>query len=679
MKKVISLFIFSFLIANGLFSEQRNPIDLIVVMDSSAAMYDQYQEVTEYAVGPLLKEFLRIGDTFHLISFSSSSRTELSRRIESSGDIETIIARMLLMYPLNPYSDVIQALEYSSRYVSGLPENRGKTVLFISDGLHAAGPDSMYAGYSPEAVKESIEAASRKLRGNGWTFHFIRVPLTNEQRTMVQSEPGTLPETKLQDGTTGSTADTIATGSGQSDTSGQVAGDTGDQVSGDTGNQDETGPVDVSQTVSDNLLTPIVEFNGEEDPAIISTIVGAVSVRFPEDIGKTGRKVIIPLEVNNPSDTTIYLETRQILVDGEDLMDRRSFIELKERSTGTLRLRVLLPENLDTGLHTKTIEPLFTGSTRINPSSGTITFLLEESAFAKLIGKSLPILLFLLGLLLAAFIAILILFVIRRLNSAPNRVTSGAMASSGYRKQDKTDDELAAYKAHTASSRSETPAYTQSNDAAEAAALLNAAASSRQETDRTQAGNKGEKHESSSMHSVPGSNKAATATGHDKQATSSAPVFAVNKGSDQNKGKLSGDSISAPPYKVRKENERVMLSLFVEDQNTAIGKRNVHLLKAGNTLTLGGKRSDFLVFLVPIPHRIADVRFDGEIVSIIPRKPQYFPDTGSEPIHDCIGEKIRLISDKGYELFIRLDMYQDPLKKLNDFLHSIELPGVKTN
>jgi len=99
-------------------------------------------------------------------------------------------------------------------------------------------------------------------------------------------------------------------------------------------------------------------------------------------------------------------------------------------------------------------------------------------------------------------------------------------------------------------------------------------------------------------------------------------------------------------------------------------------MKAGATLSLGGGRSDFLVFLVPLPARIADVRFDGERCSLVPRRPAYFPDSGSQTIDDCLGKTVRVVSDKGYELFLRLERFEDPLKKLNSFLRSIDSAGL---
>jgi hypothetical protein len=118
-----------------------------------------------------------------------------------------------------------------------------------------------------------------------------------------------------------------------------------------------------------------------------------------------------------------------------------------------------------------------------------------------------------------------------------------------------------------------------------------------------------------------------------------------------------------------------MLSLFVQDQNTAIGRRNIHSAKEGSSFTVGGGKSDFLIFLVPVPPFIAEVHFDGRQCTFIPRKPQYFPDIGSQQVPNCIGKTIRVISDRNYELHIRIERYEDPLMALNKLLNSISVPN----
>jgi len=125
------------------------------------------------------------------------------------------------------------------------------------------------------------------------------------------------------------------------------------------------------------------------------------------------------------------------------------------------------------------------------------------------------------------------------------------------------------------------------------------------------------------------------------------------------------------------EGDSPMLNLFVADQNTAIGRRNIHSVKAGNTFSIGGGNSDFLVFLVPIPPRIADLQYDGKTCTLIPKKSQYFPDLGSEQLPNCVGKNIRVVSDRNYELHIRVEKYEDPLRSLNRLLNSISVPGEK--
>ena len=120
----------------------------------------------------------------------------------------------------------------------------------------------------------------------------------------------------------------------------------------------------------------------------------------------------------------------------------------------------------------------------------------------------------------------------------------------------------------------------------------------------------------------------------------------------------------------------LLLNLFVDDQSTSIGKRNIHSLKSGYSLSVGGGKSDdFHIFLVQMPPHIGDVRRNGSQLTFIPRKPKYFPDIGSNEVKECINKRIRVVSDKGYEMWFSFVTYEDPLEALNRVLHSIKVPG----
>lgn len=120
----------------------------------------------------------------------------------------------------------------------------------------------------------------------------------------------------------------------------------------------------------------------------------------------------------------------------------------------------------------------------------------------------------------------------------------------------------------------------------------------------------------------------------------------------------------------------LLLNLFVEDQNTLIGKRNIHSLKSGYSLSVGGgKADDYLIFLVPMQPALGEIRREGATLTFIPKKPKYFPDIGSNQVKDCINKTIRVVSDKNYEMHFRFEMYEDPLIALNRTLMSVKVPG----
>jgi hypothetical protein len=118
-----------------------------------------------------------------------------------------------------------------------------------------------------------------------------------------------------------------------------------------------------------------------------------------------------------------------------------------------------------------------------------------------------------------------------------------------------------------------------------------------------------------------------------------------------------------------------LLSLFVEDQNTGIGRRNIHTISPGASLTLGGVRSDFLIFLVPLPQSIALIRFDGVHCIFIPQKKQFFPEATTKSLGDCIGKTIKIRTPKNYELSIRIMQHEAPLKSLNRLFNTVKIPG----
>ncbi|MDR0720978.1 MAG: VWA domain-containing protein [Treponema sp.] len=528
-------------------SGQNGPMDLVVILDTSASMSDSYKSTGDYLSGPFLKEFLRIGDTFHLISFSKTPKVEISRRIEGIGDIETIIGRFLLMYPINPDTDIAGALAFAEKYAASLPGTRHRKIILISDGDGGG-----------QAASSAISSVSDRLKNQNADLQFIKIPLSGPAPVSGRPPAETARGQAAQSGSG-------AAGSA----AGGAAASTG--TAGVSSPRQETAPVREEGSV---LVSPPPPSPSRSPGTAESGTSGALAAPEQPSSGtaqEPSGQGTSPQPGSPPDTTALEAPPPQ------------------EPSLPPTPSQV--PQG---GSGTSAGE---TAPAPIPPSGGT-TAETSQSTGASSFSGDIPLPL-IIGLIILALIilALIIFFASRNLHSSPNRVMAQAAAP-----QDRGQDIMSDY--------------AQKNK-----------------------------------------NSGAPPLSYPSKQRKTLPK---DKPLDQNL-----DFDNGPP----------MLSLFVADQNTAIGRRNIHAVKPGYTFTVGGGKSDFLIFLVPIPPHIADVYFDGRQCTFIPRKPQYFPDIGSQQVLNCIGKTIRVISDKNYELHIRIERYEDPLKALNKLLHSIQVPG----
>lgn len=671
------------------FGSEQQPIDLIVVIDTSASMHHSYSTVREYMIGPILQKFLRIGDTFHLISFSSAPRTEIFRRIEGLGDVETIIARMLFMYPLDPFSDVIAALDYVSRYPSDLPDIRPKTVVFISDGEHYPPPTSPFAHLGLKDVQARLIEVSTRLSGHGWTFHFLRVPfegdplpkLSMNSKTPISEAPVKTKSDKENSTKTAKTSSklkqpppnpeeirpmTVYRQEPPADTTLITKIGSEEEKKNST---DSTESVDVTDAVSQLLSVPVTTWD-PKDSTLAATLIGSVSAAFPQDIGKTSRSISIPLKLKNPSSESIYLETKEILVDGIDKMLHKTFATLKPRSEATLKLAVELPTTQVLGPTTLHIEPVFAAPVRISPESGTIAAEIIDVPLSQFLKASLPIFLFVLGLIAALFLIFLGFIFLRRI-AIPRSIAAGSvyvpLPLSFTRRH--SAPEVSTH-APVVLQEEEVATLQREKDSAILDDYIAKQSTKTVQTTETQAS-----RASTGFTPLP---SMGNSQGEKIRKETDSDISLKQKGTNKtvrlNKENLVKSTQLHYEKTIKEHNNRIMLSLFVEDQNTAIGKRNIHLIRPGRTLSVGGGRSDFLIFLVPLPAKIAELYFDGETCTFIPHKAEFFPDIKNSFVENCIDKTIHIISSKGYGMHIRFERFKDPLISLNTFLHSIHPP-----
>ncbi|MDR1318053.1 MAG: VWA domain-containing protein, partial [Treponema sp.] len=434
--------------------QNSNPVDLIVLLDTSSSMSSSYREVNDYITGPFLKEFLRIGDTFHLIAFSDKPEIDIARRIQGRGDVEIIIGRMLLQYPLGSWSDIPAALSYAESYASSLPP-RPKKIILISDGDVSPVPGASSRVWDATGLQNLIDETKARLDSRGIGFDFVKVPIVRA------------PE------------------------------------------------------------------SGRTPPARQEPAAPAAAQSPPAQASRPAQSAPVP-----PPD------------------------QARPPSQGAAQAAPPPPA---------TAAPAQSPAPR-PPAAPERRFEGWEPPLPLLIGLAI------LGLLV---LFLIIFLVVRQLQGSPKR----ALARAALPRQQIEEEEEPA----------PPPFEDHSKDLASFAA---------------------------------------------SQKPRTSPYV--------NRYKSQPVEYGGP----------LLLNLFVEDQNTFIGKRNIHSVKPGYAFTVGGRKSDFLIFLVPLPPHIGEVRCDDNRCTFIPRKPQYFPDLGSQQVPDCIGKMIRIVSDKGYELRFRMERYE---------------------
>ncbi|GBU27532.1 ribonucleoside diphosphate reductase [Treponema sp. R8-4-B8] len=541
MKRNIFIFL---LILSALFcayGQNNSPanIDLVLLLDTSSGMSSSYDNVNDYITGQFLNDFLRVGDTFHLVTFSANPKLDSARIILGIGDIETIIGRMLIQYPVENGSNVTNALAFAERYVTSLPP-RAKKIVLITTG----GPDTVTL----------VNASKQRLNSRNTTLDYIQVtpgrPLSNLPKSGR-------PEAKT---TTAANKPTSSNAASRPPSQTETKTDTTSQA-GKT-----SGAVAAKETASGTSVTG----------------TNAAS----ETNKSSGTNVTS--EANSTSGASSAAATGTTSTEGASSAAKTDAGEAGQVSTGSTGSNVSQPSKTESGNEASV-------SDNALASDNTSKVTNKDKERSGLFSSSLPFILLIIIIALV-ILGLIIYFASRRLGSSPNRVMAEVSSS-----EDKTR-----FKDH-------------SKDLASYAAVQ----------------------------------------GRRTTPYEDRPV-------KLDKDKQPAINASGP----------LLLNFIVEDQNTEIGKRNIHSLKSGYGLSVGGgKADDYLIFLVPMPSHIGEIRRNGASLSFIPQKPKYFPEIGSNEVKDCINKSIRVVSDKNYEMRFRFEMYEDPLVALNRMLMSVKVPG----
>ncbi len=622
--------------------------DVLVLMDTSGTILPWFEDINTRILSEIARRFVRPGDTFHLVSFNSRVHLEVAQSIRTEADVSRIVSRFMLLFPLGQNSDFLSGLQYTHQYISSLTQSSRKIIIIISDGIFNPPPSSPYASLEGPEVERELDQMASRIRADGWDVYYVKIPFPKD--AVIRNLQGSLVSS-------GTTAD---------------------------GATDISEYVDISQTFTNALDIRSTQLPEGDIPLnFVDGLLAMPEIVFPAHLGKRGRWFSVPFKISNPVDKTLSIELTGVFWNGINILERNTFLTLRGNKKAALRAPIVLPDTLPAGETELAVTLAFSQNLRVVPQSGTLALELVSFSFGSFLRSLGPVVSVLLLVIIAAILILLLLIVMLRSTSQPAaRILGNAAARGTASAQPETAHNAERVLAEAAGSSKtdyrDVPGSAHSSSqgvsAASKSELLAAAAQKNDDAARILA-QAAEKRSTTELHyparttldsnSVFGEFEAAK----ERERLSRLQILADAANKSHHQGHFAA-ARSGEKIQVR-ANGNIMLELKVRNQNPHIGKRNIHVMKSGSRLSLGGGHSAFWVFLVKFPARIAEVRFDGTQCSLAILKPQYFPYAENSIIEDCIGKEITIVSDKDYEITFMLHEYEDPVIKLNRLLTSI--------
>ena len=153
------------------------PIDMVVLLDTSGSVLPIYDDLLNFITKNIISDYLKYGDTFHLLSFDADPSFVISKKINNKKDIESILSDLFLLYPFGKHTDLISALKYLRNYVSGISNDSSREIVILTDGLHDPSEGSPYQSIvDPATGVNLLEKEMEELAKTNWKINIIRLP-----------------------------------------------------------------------------------------------------------------------------------------------------------------------------------------------------------------------------------------------------------------------------------------------------------------------------------------------------------------------------------------------------------------------------------------------------------------------------------------------------------------------
>ena len=717
--------VFFFLIISAVNAQttRQDPTDVIVLMDTSGTILPYYEVINKRVLQSIVSKFVRVGDSFHLISFSAAPQYEMSQKINTEADVSRVVSRFMLLYQLGQSADFLSGINFAGQYMQELPLRQKKILIVISDGIFNPPASSPYRNYTGEQVKTELAKISASIRAHGWKVYYVKLPFPSDAVIKdldgsfyagTLDATGSLDRSDVDSTATSSRTTSVTTGNnsnGQqgyvsdigantqnragssnnpdngnspyvqnhagsadgSDTIGQikiaenVAGLAADRQNTGTGT-DSVGQglkeyTDVSQAFTENLGIEQSSLPEEGGVEFSDTAFPIPQIIFPDRIETSGATAELPLIVTNESmePTEIQFKTLSVGVDGKLQKQQLEniIVRIPPEGKSELTIRIALPDDLrKEGQYRTDIRLDLVQQDKTFSQAAAVLLTVKPTFIQSLLQGNL--LWILIAVLIFILALLLLIFILRRRASEPVKYAARMVEQQSDVKQQsnvvrQTDFSKEPRSPLTASEKKYYP--EQLENKADPRNTLNTFSV------KTAAATAATQNETATQLDYLAQEQSRTAEG--RFALLNSAENHINRRPWLNHNYYSG-RVSTKP------SQSGMTELFVYNQNTSIGKRNIHVMRPGARLSIGGSKSDdFLIFLVPFPANLAQVQYDGNNYRVSILKPEYFPYETSNTIYPCIGRDITAVSKKGYPVTFTFRGYEDPMIRLNTILTSI--------
>lgn len=679
MFKRVSLCLFLFAIFMPVFAQNtaKTNAEIVILMDTSGTILPYYEDINNRVLSEINDKFVRKGDTVHVLSFNADARYEMSQKINSEKDMSRVVSRFLLLYQLGKSSDFLTGLQYARQYGSNLPETKEKILIIISDGIFNPPESSPYKNYTDDQIKNEIGLLAGSIRKKGWKVYYVKLPYPADAvirgldgQEFYNPGSGYAGTDSGGSGTQGSGSSTG--GSSTSGTSGSTSSGGGYAGGGsssgnsgtDQGGSGDTGTgqgslTDVSKDFKEASGASGSELSKDKNDkfTITENAENLPIINFPDEgLEAHGNKLAFSFEVTNNSDEDVELHLTHIVIDNGVTISKipvdsqNTKIKAAEKDV-PVQVSALLPDEYKEGNYNIIMRLEFAEGKRVLPQVMETSLAVFPTSFQRLKDSN-ALWFILLGLILLLLLIFLIVFFTRRRGSSSSSNQVRYAAADGqinYQEADKryphklSDEDDHASRLNDFNASSNTSIYSETKYTA---------------------------GDGSSMYSADNLDRVAAQKQDDEILRRR--VLAASFAAKEPRGTYMSPANFFETIEI-KRNQSGMTEIYVLNQSRNIGRRNIHVMKPGTSLTLGGGKTDnFLIFLVPFPSHLAQVRYDGQDYHLAILKPKYFPYEKSNVVNNCIGKTVTIVSDKGYHVYFTFREYENPTEKLNSILTSIK-------